>query len=79
MGKTLKHFEELNNSQRGDPAKGAARIFEVVTKSGAASMLKKDYLRLPLGADSYERTEKKNQNVQENIEALRVFGSNTDI
>jgi NAD(P)-dependent dehydrogenase (short-subunit alcohol dehydrogenase family) len=79
VGKTLKHFEALNNKQRGDPVKGAARIFEVVTKSGAASALEKEYLRLPLGADSFERTEKKNRNVKETIEALRAFGTNTDI
>ena len=78
-GKTLKHFEGLNNKQRGDPVKGAARIFELVTKSGAASALEKEYLRLPLGADSFERTEKKNRNVKETIEALRAFGTNTDI
>jgi hypothetical protein len=57
-----------------DPAKGASRIFDVVTKSGLASGLE-EYLRLPIGAESLERIDEKLENMKQNIEALRAIAS----
>lgn len=79
VGKTLKYFDGLNGTQRGDPAKGASRIFDVVTKSGIASGLKEEYLRLPIGADCLERVDIKLENMKQNIEALRAIALGTDL
>lgn len=76
---TLKKFDDANGNQRGDPAKAASRIFDVVTKSGAAAGLGKEYLRLPLGVDSIQRLEKKIRSLQETVDDLRSLGSDMDV
>lgn len=76
---TLKSFDNLDGAQRGDPDKAASRIFDVVTKTGVAAGLEKEYLRLPLGDDSLERLGRKIESLQETVEALRSISSGTDL
>ena len=75
---SLKSFNAYDGKQRGDPVKGVSRIFDIVTKSGVAAGLEKEYLRFPIGVDSIQRLDKKIQNLKENVEALRSIGT-TDI
>nr|POE77912.1 putative oxidoreductase yusz [Quercus suber] len=67
----LDHFDEIRGKQQGDPAKGAARIFEVVTGEGMAGGLKGKILRLPIGADCVERIEAKLEKVTADVNAAR--------
>lgn len=75
---TLQAFNAHDGKQRGDPVKGVSKIFDVVTKSGAVAGLEKEYLRFPVGVDAIQRLDKKIQNLKDNVEALRSFGT-TDI
>lgn len=78
VGNTLKYFEGLNGMQPGDPVKCCSTIFDIVTKSGVASGLEKEYLRLPIGIDALDRVDKKISHMKETVEALRGITSNTN-
>nr|POF15337.1 putative oxidoreductase yusz [Quercus suber] len=73
----LDHFDEIRGKQQGDPAKGAARIYEVVTGEGMAGGLKGKILRLPIGADCVERIEAKLKKVTADVNAAREAAINT--
>ena len=77
--KMVQAFGNLNGTQRGDREKGVARIFEVVTCTGAAGALKGKILRLPLGPDCLVRFEKKAKSVSADLEAAREAAMSTDI
>jgi len=67
----LNKFDGAIGKQPGDPARAAARIFEVVTGTGMAGNLKGKILRLPLGGDCVERIEAKNKKIAEDLQAAR--------
>lgn len=73
---TLKVFRTSDGKQKGNPAKAAQRILEVVTNIGMGSG-KESLLRLPLGADCYERLEKKCQSLQETLSQTKEIASST--
>lgn len=75
---TLLAFGNLSGTQRGDPEKAVARIFEVVTGTGAAGALKGRILRLPLGPDCLARLEKKARSISGDLETAREAGMSTD-
>jgi NAD(P)-dependent dehydrogenase (short-subunit alcohol dehydrogenase family) len=79
VGNTLKYFDVLDGTQRGDAAKASSRIIDVVTKSGIAAGLDKEYLRLPIGPDCIERLDQKIENMKLNVDALRTIGLGTDL
>ncbi|KAL4862135.1 hypothetical protein BDV12DRAFT_207441 [Aspergillus spectabilis] len=74
----LGKFEAAQGRQRGDPAKGVKRVYEVVTGTGEAGALKGKVLRLPLGPDSVERIETKTKKLQADIDAARSVALSTD-
>ena len=74
----LGKFDSLRGIQRGDPAKGVARVFEVVTGEGVAGDLKGRILRLPLGPDCVGRVEGKLKSVSGDLEAAREVAMGTD-
>jgi hypothetical protein len=75
----LKYFEGLNGTQPGDPVKCASSIFDIVTEGGMASGLEKEYVHLPIGADAFQRANRKIWYMAENVEALWGITSNTDL
>ncbi|KAG4220142.1 hypothetical protein PC116_g31379 [Phytophthora cactorum] len=79
VGKTMKHFHELEGSQRGDPDKLADRVFEVVTGEGEAGALKGKILRLPLGKDCLARLDAKIEKLKSDVEASRAIAESTDL
>lgn len=79
---TMKHFDRLNGTQKGDPAKAASMIFEVVTGTGMAAgfeLGQKGVLRLPLGKDCLDRFETKFAMLRENLNAVRECALSTDL
>lgn len=74
----LDKFDTIRGKQKGDPEKGAARIFEAVTGQGLAGRLKGKVLRLPLGPDCVGRIEKKLTSVSADLEAAREVALSTD-
>jgi hypothetical protein len=68
----------LQGTQRGDPLKGVARVFEVVTGEGQAGPLKGKILRLPLGSDCVERIEAKLKSLSHDLDATREAALSTD-
>lgn len=74
----LGKFDSLRGVQRGDPAKGVARVFEVVTGEGVAGDLKGRILRLPLGPDCVGRVEGKLKSVSGDLELAREVAMSTD-
>jgi hypothetical protein len=76
---TLKYFDSFNGTQKGDPEKAAARIFEVVTGTGMAKDLDRNYLRLLLGKDCLDRSETKLEKLRENLDAVREISLSTDL
>lgn len=79
VGNTLKYFDALDGTQRGDAVKASSRIIDVVTKTGIAAGLDKEYLWLPIGPDCIERLDRKIENMKLNVDALRTIGSGTDL
>jgi hypothetical protein len=67
----------LNGSQRGDPKKGVARVFEVVTETEMGAGLG-DILRLPLGMDAWQRLEKKTNTLQDVLYKTEEIAGSTD-
>lgn len=59
--------------------KASSRIIDVVTKTGIAAGLDKEYLWLPIGPDCIERLDRKIENMKLNLDALRTIGSGTDL
>ncbi|OKL60526.1 hypothetical protein UA08_04203 [Talaromyces atroroseus] len=74
----LDKFDAANGNQIGDPAKGVARIFEVVTGEGLAGGLKGKILRLPLGSDCVARLEQKLESVTGDLKLAREASLSTD-
>ncbi|OGE53441.1 hypothetical protein PENARI_c008G01978 [Penicillium arizonense] len=74
----LSKFDTMQGTQRGDPLKGVARVFEVVTGEGQAGSLKGKILRLPLGSDCVERIEAKLKSLSHDVEASREVALSTD-
>ncbi|KAL4890078.1 hypothetical protein BDV59DRAFT_195201 [Aspergillus ambiguus] len=74
----LGKFDSMQGTQRGDPLKGVARIFEVVTGEGSAGSLKGRILRLPLGSDCVERIEAKLESLSHDLDASREAALSTD-
>jgi NAD(P)-dependent dehydrogenase (short-subunit alcohol dehydrogenase family) len=74
----LGKFEGANGKQIGDPAKGVARIFEVVTGEGFGGALKGKILRLPLGSDCVTRLENKLASVSGDLKLAREISLSTD-
>lgn len=74
----LGKFDTMHGTQRGDPLKGVARVFEVVTGEGQAGSLKGKILRLPLGSDCVERIEAKLKSLSHDLEASREVALSTD-
>lgn len=62
----------LDGQQPGDPAKGAAVIFDAV-------MAENPPFRLPLGHDAIERVETKQRHVSEELETWRAVSTSTGI
>jgi hypothetical protein len=69
-------MESLDGKQKGDPVKGAARIFEVVTGTGLGKGLG-DVLRLPLGDDCVGRMETKVKGLQDVLGKTREIAGST--
>lgn len=81
---TLKYMDNLNGTQKGDPEKAAARIFEVVTGTGMAESIEmrlgeKGNLRLPLGKDCLDRLETKLGVLRENFDEIREISLSTNL
>lgn len=74
----LDKFDTMQGTQKGDPIKGVARIFEAVTGEGQAGGLKGKILRLPLGPDCVERIEAKLKSVSNDLEAAREVALSTN-
>ncbi|GKZ38933.1 hypothetical protein AbraIFM66950_011507 [Aspergillus brasiliensis] len=74
----LGKFDGMQGTQLGDPAKGVARVFEVVTGQGQAGALKGKILRLPLGSDCVARIEAKLQSLSHDLDAAREAALSTD-
>jgi hypothetical protein len=75
---------EQNGTQRGDPDKAAARIFEVVMGTGMARdegvvLEETGLLRLPLGKDCLDRFETKMGVLKENFERVTRVALSTDL
>lgn len=75
----MKIFETFQGKQRGDPAKAALRIFEIVVGQGMAGDLKGNVLRLPLGPDCVQRFELKVKNMSDDLATSRDVCMSTDI
>jgi NAD(P)-dependent dehydrogenase (short-subunit alcohol dehydrogenase family) len=71
VGKTRAHAADANHGQRGDPAKLAKAFITLVNAE-------KPPLRLPLGSDTVERIEAKNQFVATELTAWRTLATSTD-
>ncbi|KAL2839640.1 hypothetical protein BJY01DRAFT_219108 [Aspergillus pseudoustus] len=76
---TLQKFDEFRGKQRGDPAKAVRTVFEVVSGTGEAGVLKGKVLRLPLGPDCIQRIGTKLDKFNADLEATRKFALATDI
>ncbi|KAF2172615.1 hypothetical protein M409DRAFT_62382 [Zasmidium cellare ATCC 36951] len=74
----LERFKAVAGTQKGDPAKAAERIVEVVSGSGPAGGLKGKLLRLPLGRDCLGRFEAKIESLRRDVEAAREVAGSTD-
>ncbi|EAU32766.1 hypothetical protein ATEG_07382 [Aspergillus terreus NIH2624] len=74
----LGKFDSMQGTQVGDPVKGVARVFEVVTGEGQAGSLKGKILRLPLGSDCVARIEAKLQSLSHDLGAAREAALSTD-
>lgn len=74
----LGKFDGMQGTQLGDPVKGVARVFEVVTGEGQAGSLKGKILRLPLGSDCVARIEAKLQSLSHDLDAAREAALSTD-
>jgi NAD(P)-dependent dehydrogenase (short-subunit alcohol dehydrogenase family) len=71
VGLTRAHAADVNHGQRGDPAKLAKAFITLVNA-------KEPPLRLPLGSDTVERIEAKNQFVAAELAAWRTLATSTD-
>jgi NAD(P)-dependent dehydrogenase (short-subunit alcohol dehydrogenase family) len=71
VGLTRAHAADVNHGQRGDPAKLAKAFITLVNA-------KEPPLRLPLGSDTVERIEAKNQFVAAELAAWRTLAISTD-
>jgi NAD(P)-dependent dehydrogenase (short-subunit alcohol dehydrogenase family) len=71
VGKTRAHAVDANHEQRGDPAKLAKAFITLVNA-------KEPPLRLPLGSDTVERIEAKNEFVAKELAAWRTLATSTD-
>jgi hypothetical protein len=67
--KVLSGFSDADGKQPGDVEKGCARIYEVVMGEGMAKG-KKEFLRLPLGADCLRRARGKIESLRETMEEM---------
>lgn len=73
--KTAMHiFSTFSGKQKGDPAKAAARIVEVVD-----GPLRGQILRLPLGPDCLARYEAKVATLSADLEKVREIAASTSI
>ena len=71
----LKLHEKMPGTQKGDPRKGAQRIFDAVTHAGRGNDMA-GLLRLPLGDDSYEMAMAQFKKMQDNFERLKDVAQN---
>jgi len=71
VGLTRAHAADVNHGQRGNPAKLAKAFITLVNA-------KEPPLRLPLGSDTVERIEAKNQFVAAELAAWRTLATSTD-
>jgi hypothetical protein len=77
VAKALEEEHMKNGRQPGDPYKGAARIFEVVTETGKGHG-QTEWLRLPLGKDSWELCMQQADDLKANFEACKDIALSTD-
>jgi hypothetical protein len=77
VAEALEEEHRKNGTQPGDPSKGAARIFEVVTGTGMGEG-QTDWLRLPLGKDSWELCMQQVEDLKMNFEACKDIALSTD-
>lgn len=75
---SMQHMADLAGKQRGDPKKGAQRIFEVVTGTGMGEGLTQ-HLRLPLGHDCLDRAREQLDKVGKNLDAMEKITKSTDV
>ncbi|KIW78330.1 hypothetical protein Z517_08165 [Fonsecaea pedrosoi CBS 271.37] len=79
VGKTLGVFESVDPDKFGDPMTAAQRIFEVVMGVGLGERLSSGggVLRLPLGADCYDRALKSHEARGKELEGLKEVALST--
>ncbi|PGH31684.1 hypothetical protein GX50_05524 [[Emmonsia] crescens] len=71
-------FLSLDGKQPGDPAKGAARVIEVINGTGMGAG-KTGLLRLPLGPDCVQRAREKIASLQRNVDAMEEISMSTNV
>ncbi len=74
----MTHFKEMEGKQKGDTEKGVSRVYDFIMGEGWGEG-KTGYLRLPIGADCWQRATKALREKLENIEALREVAESTDL
>lgn len=77
VGKTLGSFGNVNPERLGDPMTAAERIFDVVVGVGMGKGLSDTVLRLPLGADCYDRAVKSHEARREELQLLQQVAIST--
>ncbi|KAJ5501634.1 hypothetical protein LT330_000850 [Penicillium expansum] len=77
LSRTLKLYETVDGSQRGDPEKAAARILDAVENQGLCATTS-SYLRVPLGSDCYGLLESKADALKENLNVMKGIAHSTD-
>lgn len=75
----LKSIPVLAGKEYGDTAKGCQAIFDMITKTGLASELGEDFLRIPLGTDCAKRLKWKFDSLQMGLEGTRGVWESTDL
>ena len=77
VDKVNQAFKDMEGKQKGDTAKGVARIYDVVMGEGMGKGQEK-WLRLPIGGDCFERGTRALQAKLDNIKALEEVARSTD-
>ena len=75
--KVTSMFKEMEGNQKGDTEKGVSRIYDFIMGEGWGEG-KTNHLRLPIGADCWQRGTKALKEKLDNLEALKEVAESTD-
>ncbi|GKZ39496.1 hypothetical protein AbraIFM66950_000420 [Aspergillus brasiliensis] len=77
LGQAMQRYDTADGTQRGDPEKAAARIFDAVEQQGLCAE-EASYLRMPLGSDCYAVLRAKVDALKENMDGMEEIAHSTD-